>query len=129
MDASAFASVLLAILFLLMGDLIPDRHHRAALDLPKAENVSLEPNALREDVILVSVTRDGEIYYRETRIGPEELAIRIRTALQEGAERKVYLAVDARAKNGDVNVALEQIRLAGVTSVVVLADKFQIPVI
>jgi biopolymer transport protein ExbD len=47
----------------------------------------------------------------------------IRTAVRDGSERKVYLFADSRAKNGDVNIVLDQIRFAGITNVVILANK------
>jgi biopolymer transport protein ExbD len=47
----------------------------------------------------------------------------IGTALSEGVEKKVYLAIDQRAKNAEVVAILDQIRLAGITSVVILANQ------
>jgi len=71
---------------------------KGTVDLPIAENAVSKPRALREDVMRVAVSRDGQVHFRQTRTGPEELANLIRTALQVGAERKVYLAANARAE-------------------------------
>jgi biopolymer transport protein ExbD len=128
-NVSAFVSVMLALLFLLLGDTTPDRYQKGAVDLPVAENAVSKPRALREDVMRVAVTRDGQVYFRQTHASPEELANLIRTALQEGAERKVYLAADARAKYGEVEIVLKQIRLAGIASIVILANKTLRPTI
>jgi hypothetical protein len=59
------------------------------------------PGALREDALRVALTRDGAIYFREHRIALEDLPNEIREGLRSGAERKVYIAVDARAKFGE----------------------------
>ena len=119
-DASAFVSILLALLFLLIGDTTPDRHKTVSVDLPVAKNAVLQADALREDAMRVAVARDGRIFFRQTNIGPDELATSIRKALDEGSKRKIFLAVDRRAKNGYVRVALEQIQISGITNVVIL---------
>src|SRR2546421_11397371 len=54
---------------------------------------------------------------------PVELANLIRTASQEGVERTVYLAADARAKYREVEIVLKQIRLVGIASIVILANR------
>jgi biopolymer transport protein ExbD len=122
-DASAFVSVLLALLLLLIGDTTPDRYQKGSVDLAVAKNAVLQTDALREDAMRVAVARDGRIYFRQTNIGPDELAVLIRKALDEGSKRKIYLAVDRRAKNGDVRGTLEQIQLSGITDVVILAER------
>jgi biopolymer transport protein ExbD len=80
------------------------------------------PGALREDTLKIFVTRDGAIYFREHRIALEDLADEIREGLRNGAERRVYIAVDARAKYGDVGAVLEKVRLAGIEKVAFLTE-------
>jgi biopolymer transport protein ExbD len=119
-NVSALVGVMLALLFLLMGDTTPDHYRQNWPDLPIAKNAVSEPSALREDVMRVVVTRDGNVYFRQTAARPEELVNLIRTSLQEGAERRVYLAADARARYGEVEIVLTQIRLAGIASIAIL---------
>jgi len=52
----------------------------------------------------------------------DELPNRIRDATLNGAEKKVYLAVDVRARYGDVEAVLAQIRLAGLQKVCFLTN-------
>lgn len=47
----------------------------------------------------------------------------VRQAVKEGAERKVYLAVDTRAKFGDVKVVSDAIAESGVRDICLLAEK------
>ena len=44
-------------------------------------------------------------------------------AVQEGSERKVYLKVDARAKYGDAERVVDQVRAAGIQQICILAEK------
>jgi biopolymer transport protein ExbD len=57
----------------------------------------------------------------------EELPDLIRTAIRGGSERKVYLFADSRAKNGSVEIVVDQIRLAGIINLVILANKPSVP--
>jgi biopolymer transport protein ExbD len=114
---------MLVLLFLLIGDRRPHQHTWVPVDLPDARNAISEPNALREDAIRVSLAPDGNVYFRQEKTTPENLSYLIQTALQEGAEHRVYLAADRRAKYADVDAVVGQIRLARVTSIVILAEK------
>jgi len=50
----------------------------------------------------------------------KSLPILICGAVGEGAERKVYLSVDARAKYGDAAAVVEQIGKAGIREICIL---------
>lgn len=118
-DVSAHASVLLALLILVTvhaaGGFV--FVHGTTVELVKSRYATARPGALREDTILVSIPRDGATYVGRYRIRPADLPDAIREALQNGAERKVYLKVDARAKYGDVMYVLAEIRRAGIGTV------------
>jgi biopolymer transport protein ExbD len=55
----------------------------------------------------ISVTRDGQVYLRDSHLMCGDLADEIRERVRNGAEKKVYLAVDARAKYGDAKAVLD----------------------
>jgi biopolymer transport protein ExbD len=118
-----FVSIMLALLFLLIGDRRPHQQIWVSVDLPAAQNATSEPSALREDAIRVSVTRDGSLYFRRDRTTIENLPYLIQTALRAGAEKKVYLAADRRARYVDVEVTVGTIQASGITDVVILAYK------
>ena len=73
------------------------------------------PGALREDAMLISVTRDGNIFFGTHRIRSSDLPASIRESVRRGSERKVYLKVDARAKYGDAAAVIDEIRLVGIS--------------
>lgn len=81
------------------------------------------PGALKEDGMKIGVTRDGHVFFGSSHIAPADLPNFIRESVGNGAERKIYLAVDARAKYGDVIVILNQIREAGIEDVAFLTEK------
>jgi len=112
---------MLVLLFLLMPLIVVDGK-AAAADLVHVRHSIRMPGALKEDALKVVVTRDGTIYFREHRTALEDLPDEIREGLRNGAERKVYIEVDARAKYGGVPAVLDKIRLAGVEKIAFLTE-------
>lgn len=117
-----FVGVLLAlfIMFLMGG---PPIHGDITLDLPNVFHATAQPHARAEDAMKVYVTRDGRVYFRNTKVQAKSLPILIRGAVGDGAERKVYLAVDARARYGDAAAVVDEIGKAGIREICVLAWK------
>jgi biopolymer transport protein ExbD len=112
-------SIMLVLLSMFIADTNPHRYIWIPVDLPAARNAIPQPDASREYAVQITVVRDGTIYLQRTRVLREDLA----NQLRDIAKMKVYLAVDKRAKNEDVEAVLDQIRLAGITSVVILGNK------
>jgi len=52
----------------------------------------------------------------------DDLPSVIQEAVRHGAERKVYVKADARARYSNVEVVMDAIRLAGITNVVFLTS-------
>jgi len=117
-DAAAIAGIFCALLFLLMSPAAaPWTSKWISVDLFLAEHSKPMPGARREDALLVSVLRDGQVYFSTRRITRDELPGKIRDGLRAGAENRIYLAVDSRAKYLDVKTVLDRIRDAGVERV------------
>jgi biopolymer transport protein ExbD len=101
--------------------------HSTVVDLALSVHAASEPKAVREDSIRVAITRDGSLFFRNVKIAPNDLPKMIRDAVQNGAERKVYLAVDARAKYGDVKVVYDAIAEGSVNEISLIAQKVAPP--
>ncbi len=120
-DVTGLAAVMLALvaLFAIPGAIPhPYRLNVVAVDLSIVSHAVPMRGALKEDALIIAVTRDGTIFTDEGKVrDAEQLPTRIRERLKEGTERKVYLKVDARARYGAVLTALAGIRAAGVEDV------------
>lgn len=123
MNLWPFVGVLLALLIIFIGDTTPDVHLPPPVDLPSGFHTTAQPKALAEDAMTVFLTRDGRVYFRNTQVLPKDLPMLIRGAAQEGAERKIYLSADARAKYGDAEAVVGQIGKAGIREICILAFK------
>jgi biopolymer transport protein ExbD/biopolymer transport protein TolR len=125
-DVSGFAGVMLALLFLMMsGEMYITRPKSLPVDMAPARNASSQPNARREDAVIVGITRDGSLYAGSynTRVSLADLTNFLRDVMHDREDKTIYVKADARAKYGDVKVALDAIRSANVTNIVFLTER------
>jgi biopolymer transport protein ExbD len=123
-DPAPIAAIFFAFVSMFIGDIgAPHAHRMVVVDRATASSSRDLPRALREDAILISLTRDGSVYVRNTRLPPTELPNKIRDSVLNGAEKRIYLQVDARAKYGDVKALLPYIQLSGVENVSFLTER------
>lgn len=78
--------------------------------------------ANRDDAMIVTVTRDGRIYFRTDEISSSQLPARIRECLNIGSERRIYLRADARVRYDYVRPVLEAVQSSGVGDVSIFAS-------
>ena len=121
-DVWGLVGILLALLFAFMVSTSPT-HSVTAVDRFPAVNATSKPRALREDAMRITVMADGRIYFGNRRVAAEELPDRIREGVANGAERKIYMVVDNRAKYSGAEKVIAQIRLTGIHDVTFLTDQ------
>ena len=122
LDASGVAAVFFFLLGLYLVTTPPFHTHSGLVDLAPVAHAKPQKGALREDAIIVTVARDGSVFCCGTKVLPQDLPELIRDAYKNGAERKVYVKADARAKYSDVKAVLDPIRSAGIQDVVFLVE-------
>ena len=122
-DFWAFLSIefVLLMIFLVSGPTLHTQHGSAHLAC--AGRATPMPGAIREDAMYVVVTRDGNIFFGTQQIQDGELPTAIRDAVLRGSERKVYLQVDSRARYGDAEIVLDQIRETGIENIGLITDQ------
>ncbi len=92
-------------------------------DLPKVDNPIMEPDAGRDDAIVLVVTPNGRIFSRKDPISIDVLRHEIRHRLELNPQAQIFLAVDAHAGYGNVATVLAALRSVGVEKVVFLVDQ------
>lgn len=95
----------------------PDMSISRTVELVRASNSVPVPAAMRDDAMIVSLSASGDPYFASKRAMPNELEGKIRGSLTRGAEKRIYLTVDSRARYGDLKSVLPQIASAGVENV------------
>jgi biopolymer transport protein TolR len=96
-------------------------------DLAQADHPISMPKAVREDAMVVAVMRDGKVFFGTDRIKPWNLPVKIRDSVSHGAERKVYIKADARAKYGAVKDVLDGVRSSGIEKIGFLVERRRTP--
>jgi biopolymer transport protein ExbD/biopolymer transport protein TolR len=119
----AFLSVELALLMIFMVVPSDHPHHPLGVDLSPVDHPMPMPGAIREDAMIISVARDGNIFLGAQQVRLSQLPPRLLEALRQGSERKIYLKVDARAKFSDAAGVIDQIRLAGIQDVGIITEQ------
>jgi biopolymer transport protein TolR len=123
-DVTAFAAVMLALVWMFLARYaVVDHYDKIPVDLAHVSHPSPMPKELREDVMEVAITRDGQIYYGIDHIRIDQLPDAIRKSLSQGSERRVYIRADMRARYGAVKQVVDQARSAGVQDVVLVVDE------
>ncbi len=122
---SAFASVMCALvaMFILPAMFFVDLPRGISVDLAKVSNPTDMVGADREDALVVAITRDGDVWLVGDRIQLANLPAAIRERVSRGAERKVYIKADMRARYGRVAQILASVRTAGIERVAFIVDK------
>ena len=106
-----------------MADVLVIRHPAGGVvDLTRVAHATPMPRALREDAVIVTVTRDGNIFLGTGQVRLRDLSYEIRTRMNEAVESKVYIKADARSKYADVAAVLEAVRLAQVQDIALLTE-------
>jgi biopolymer transport protein TolR len=122
-DLAAFLSVILALVFFLMfGNLYQRRPQSLPVDIPITQHATIQPGAVQDDSLIVTVTRDGTVYLLNTRILPADLPNAIRDVANGNTKKTIYVNADARAKYGDVKIILDQIRQSGLQNITFLTN-------
>jgi len=126
-----FSSVMAIVVFVV---LVPSMtytrpHGGVAIDLPKVSQPASMPSANRKDAMLVTLTRDGQVWFGTDPVYDDSLPDKIIERLKDhGVERKVYIKADMRARWGGMKEVLDGVRSAGIIRVAFLADQQRAPI-
>jgi biopolymer transport protein TolR len=123
-NSSVFAQSLLgcALVLLIVFIMYAPSHHGWVFDPYIAHHATSMPAAIRDDAMRVMLSRDGTIYFGNARVTSEDLAEQFRQRLESGAQRKVFLLVDRRARFEDLSAVLDEVRHAGLWDIAFLAE-------
>jgi biopolymer transport protein TolR len=121
-NAAGFASVMFALLLTFMVLRIQPTHGGIPVDLPKSHSAKALRHGDAEDALMIGITRDDKIFFRNQLVNPEQLSGLIREALRQGAENRAYIRADTRCKYVWVKEVLDQVRASGVENVAFITD-------
>ena len=118
------ADVMLVLLIIFMV-VTPFLQPGAPVDLAKVNNPIKLEDADKDDAVIVTVTRVGEIYVGRTRADLNAVAAQVNDLISGRTDKTVFVKSDARAKYGDVVQLVDELQSSGVDRVGLLTEKLE----
>ena len=117
------ADIMLVLLIIFMV-VTPMLQKGISVDMAKVNNPEQMPDADKEDALLVSITRDGKVYFGSEQIADvDSLTTKVKDRLANKADKRVYVKADMRARFGGVVRVVDSVRAAGVDDLGLLTDQ------
>jgi len=112
--------LVLLIIFMVVTPMLQKGH---SVDMAKVNNPEQMPDADKEDALLVTVTRDGQVYFGTDQISIDSLTNKVKDRLANKQDKRVYVKADMRARFGFVVQVVDGVRAAGVDDLGLLTDQ------
>ena len=121
-NVTPMVDVMLVLLIIFMV-ITPMLQKGVSVDLAKVNNPSQMPDADKEDALLVSVMRNGDVFFGTDKISVDNLTTKVKDRLANKQDKRVYVKADARAHFGNVVQVVDGVRAAGVDDLGLLTDQ------
>jgi biopolymer transport protein TolR len=122
-NVTPMVDVMLVLLIIFMV-VTPMLQKGISVDLAKVNNPDQMPDADKEDALLVSITRDGKVYFGSDQIPDiDSLTTKVKDRLANKADKRVYVKADMRTRYGGVVRVVDSVRAAGVDDLGLLTDQ------
>jgi len=103
---------------------IPQPYHcGSTIDVPVVHSPSVMPHAAREDAMIITISRTGDVFCGRQLVRPEQLAPLIRKNVNSGSERKAYIRADSRTYYSNVKQVVDAVQAAGLVEISFLAEQ------
>ncbi|MGC2171004.1 MAG: biopolymer transporter ExbD, partial [Candidatus Sulfotelmatobacter sp.] len=100
-NVTPMVDVMLVLLIIFMV-ITPMLQKGISVDMAKVNNPTAMQDADKEDALLVSVMRDGTVYFGSDKVTVDSLTGKVKDRLTNRTNKEVYLKADARAHFGNV---------------------------
>jgi len=121
-NVTPMVDVMLVLLIIFMV-ITPMLQHGVSVDMAKVNNPEQMPDADKEDALLVSVMRDGTVYFGTDKLPADQLTPKVRDRLSNRVDKRVFVKADARARFGAVVEVVDNVRAAGVDQLGLLTEQ------
>jgi biopolymer transport protein ExbD/biopolymer transport protein TolR len=118
------ADIMLVLLIIFMV-VTPMLQKGVSVEMALTDNPTEMPDADREDAVLISVTRGGNIFLGTQQVAVEQITEKVADALAAKMDKTVYVKSDARAAYGNVVQVVDEVRAAGVDQLGLLTERVE----
>jgi biopolymer transport protein TolR len=121
-NVTPMVDVMLVLLIIFMV-ITPMLQKGISVDMAKVNNPTPMQDADKEDALLVSVMRDGTVYFGSDKVTADSLTGKVKDRLTNRTDKRVYVKADARAHYKNVVEVVDAVRSAGVDDLGLLTDQ------
>jgi len=121
-NVTPMVDVMLVLLIIFMV-VTPMLQHGVSVDMAQVNNPEQMPDADKEDALLVSIMRNGDVFFGTDKISVDNLTTKVKDRLANKSDKRVYVKADARAHFGNVVQVVDSVRAAGVDDLGLLTDQ------
>src|SRR6202140_388507 len=121
-NVTPMVDVMLVLLIIFMV-VTPMLQKGVSVDMAKVDNPTPMEDADKEDALLVSITRDGKVYFGTEQISTDALTTKVKDRLANKPDKRVYVKADMRARFGGVVTVVDSVRAAGVDDLGLLTEQ------
>jgi biopolymer transport protein TolR len=121
-NVTPMVDVMLVLLIIFMV-ITPMLQKGVSVDMAKVNSPAPMPDADKEDALLISIMRDGKIYFGSDRVDADALTNKVKDRLANKVDKRVFIKSDARARYGTVVEVVDNVRSAGVDDVGLLTEQ------
>jgi len=122
-NVTPMVDVMLVLLIIFMV-VTPMLQKGVSVDKAEVNNPAPMEDADKEDAMLVSITRDGQVYFGSDQISIDALTTKVKDRLASNVQSKqVFVKADKRSHFGDVVKVVDAVRAAGVDDLGLLTDQ------
>jgi len=121
-NVTPMVDVMLVLLIIFMV-VTPMLQKGVSVDMAKVNSPTAMEDADKEDALLVSITRDGKVYFGTDQITIDALTTKVKDRLANRPDKRVYVKADMRARFGGVVGVVDAVRAAGVDDLGLLTDQ------
>ena len=122
-NVTPMVDVMLVLLIIFMV-VTPMLQKGISVDMAPVNNPEQMPDADKEDALLVSITRDGKVYFGSDQIQDvDNLTTKVNDRLANKQDKRVYVKADMRTRFGGVVRVVDSVRAAGVDALGLLTDQ------
>ena len=116
------ADIMLVLLIIFMV-VTPMLQKGVSVDMVKVNNPTPMDDADKEDALLISITRDGKVYFGSEQITIDGLTTKVKDRLANKPDKRVYVKADMRTRFGYFVQVVDSVRASGVDDLGLLTDQ------
>jgi biopolymer transport protein TolR len=121
-NVTPMVDVMLVLLIIFMV-VTPMLQKGVSVDMAQVNNPEKMPDADKEDALLVSIVRDGTVYFGTEKISVDNLTTKVKDRLANKPDKRVYVKADMRTRFGEVVKVVDGVRAAGVDDLGLLTEQ------